>query len=122
MIKFIKFVELHVSNQDRALEFYTRILGFTIAQDAAGYHDDWRWIELEIPGAQTQIVFSKGNREAKDTPALVLVTDDVEDFCTQLKQQSVEFVQQPETAAWDPSQTFAMIRDSEGNLLMLTNK
>lgn len=43
-----------VSDQDRALEFYTRTLGFEKRADFL-YGGDHRWIELAPPGAKNTI-------------------------------------------------------------------
>ena len=45
MIKCIKFVSIPVRDQDAALEFYTRKLGFTVFTDQP-FNDKQRWIEL----------------------------------------------------------------------------
>jgi len=55
MIKGIKFVGIPVRDQDRALEFYTERLGFTVLTDQPSNHKQ-RWIELRIPGAETGVV------------------------------------------------------------------
>lgn len=52
MVKFVKFAELPVQDQDRAVSFYTEKVGQKVIQDTP-YNDGWRWIELEIPGAET---------------------------------------------------------------------
>ncbi|MEY2526674.1 MAG: hypothetical protein QOE73_1445, partial [Verrucomicrobiota bacterium] len=44
MIKQIKFVSVPVADQDRALDFYTEKLGFTIITDQP-FDDKQRWIE-----------------------------------------------------------------------------
>src|SRR5438309_4178749 len=55
MIKQIKFVSVPVANQDRALDFYTEKLGFTIITDQP-FDDKQRWIELRVPKAETRVV------------------------------------------------------------------
>jgi catechol 2,3-dioxygenase-like lactoylglutathione lyase family enzyme len=55
MIKGIKFVGIPVSDQDKALEFYTKKLGFSITTDQP-FNDKQRWIELKVPGADTGVV------------------------------------------------------------------
>ncbi|HMC56059.1 MAG TPA: VOC family protein [Gemmatimonadaceae bacterium] len=55
MIKAIKFVGIPVRDQDRALDFYTKKLGFSITTDQP-FNDTQRWIELKIPGADTGVV------------------------------------------------------------------
>jgi catechol 2,3-dioxygenase-like lactoylglutathione lyase family enzyme len=56
MIKQIKFVSVPVADQDRALDFYTEKLGFTIITDQP-FDDKQRWIELRIPKADTRLCF-----------------------------------------------------------------
>ena len=55
MIKGIKFASVPVTDQDRALEFYTKKLGLRIITDAP-FNDDQRWIELGFPRAETKLV------------------------------------------------------------------
>jgi catechol 2,3-dioxygenase-like lactoylglutathione lyase family enzyme len=55
MIKQIKFVSVPVADQDRALDFYTEKLGFTIITDQP-FDDRRRWIELRVPKAETRVV------------------------------------------------------------------
>jgi catechol 2,3-dioxygenase-like lactoylglutathione lyase family enzyme len=55
MIKQIKFVSVPVADQDRALDFYTEKLGFTIITDQP-FDEKQRWIELRVPKAETRVV------------------------------------------------------------------
>jgi len=55
MIKQIKFVSIPVADQNRALDFYTDKLGFTIITDQP-FDEKQRWIELRIPKAETRVV------------------------------------------------------------------
>jgi len=52
MIKQIKFVSIPVADQNRALDFYTDKLGFTIITDQP-FDEKQRWIELHVPKAET---------------------------------------------------------------------
>src|SRR5437870_5102046 len=54
MIKAVKFVSIPVRDQSKALEFYTKKLGFQILTDQP--FGAQRWIELLIPGADTGVV------------------------------------------------------------------
>jgi catechol 2,3-dioxygenase-like lactoylglutathione lyase family enzyme len=47
MIKQIKFISIPVADQNRALDFYTEKLGFTIITDQP-FDEKQRWIELRI--------------------------------------------------------------------------
>jgi catechol 2,3-dioxygenase-like lactoylglutathione lyase family enzyme len=51
MIKQIKFVSIPIADQNRALDFYTEKLGFTIITDQP-FDEKQRWIELRIPQAR----------------------------------------------------------------------
>ena len=55
MIKQIKFVSIPVADQNRALDFYTDKLRFTIITDQP-FDKKQRWIELRIPKAETRVV------------------------------------------------------------------
>ena len=55
MIKQIKFVSVPVADQNRALDFYTEKLGFTIITDQP-FDEKQRWIELRVPKAETRVV------------------------------------------------------------------
>src|ERR1039458_9069693 len=54
MIKGIKFVGVPVTDQDRALKFWTEAVGMKVATDQP-FNEKQRWIELKIPGADTGI-------------------------------------------------------------------
>src|SRR6188768_929187 len=55
MITHIKFVTIPARDQNRALDFYTDKLGFTIITDQP-FDEKQRWIELRIPKAETRVV------------------------------------------------------------------
>ena len=55
MIKAVKFVSIPVKDQDQALDFYTKKLGFQILTDQP-FGGGQRWLELGIPGAETKVV------------------------------------------------------------------
>ena len=53
MIKAVKFVSIPVKDQNQALDFYTKKLGFTIMTDQP-FDGKQRWIELGINGRRYQ--------------------------------------------------------------------
>ena len=119
MLKFIKFTELPVTDQNRALAFYTEKLGFRILQDTP-YKDGWRWIELALPGAETAILLTpRENTETGDRPTLVFAVDDVAITYEELQAKGVHFTQRPTRAPWKPGESFALFRDSEGNTILI---
>jgi len=121
MLKFVKFTELPVVDQDRALSFYTEKLGLRVVQDAP-YKDGWRWIELAIPGAQTRILLTaQQGKPAVDTPRLVIISDDVDATYRKLSANGVVFTKQPSNAPWNSGKRFAELRDSEGNGIVISS-
>ncbi|RKS05077.1 putative enzyme related to lactoylglutathione lyase [Nocardiopsis sp. Huas11] len=119
----VKFAELPVFDQDRAIAFYTRALGCTVAADAPMGEDGWRWVELAFPGAESHLHFlARENEEPSADPVLVLVDDDVQGTVEKLREQNVEIVSEPQQAPWEPGTTFAEFRDSEGNRMVVTDR
>lgn len=121
MFKHIKFAGLPVDDQDRAVTFYTEKVGLEVATDGP-YQEGWRWIELEIPGARTRLLLEKREGERQtDAPQLVLIAGDVKELHRRLAEKGVEFTQPPMQAPWNPGETFAQFRDSEGNGIVITS-
>ncbi len=122
MIKGIKFVNIPVRDQKRAVNFYTEKLGLTIATDQEMGPDGQRWIELRIPGAETLVTLftPEGHEDRIGTfVPLSLWADDVEATYTTLKARGVEFVAPPKREPWGTSVIF---KDSEGNQLHLGSR
>ena len=94
MLKRIKFTTIPVADQDRALEFYTRKLGLKVFTDQA--MGDSRWIELQVPRAETLIVlFKQPNHKPAEMPAAVFVADNVQATYEEFKAKGVVFTQPP---------------------------
>jgi predicted enzyme related to lactoylglutathione lyase len=120
MIKAIKFASVPVRDQDKALEFYTRKLGFKVFTDAP-FDGTQRWIELGIPRAETKLVlFTAPGQEAMigGFMNITFTTDDVEGTAKEMKANGVEFVQEPQKADWG---TAAIFKDVDGNRFVLSN-
>ncbi len=121
MIKAIKFASIPVRDQDRALDFYTKKLGFTVVTDQP-YNDRQRWIELRIPGAETRVVlFTPEGHEDRigSFTGISFQADDTEGTYQVLSKRGVEFVQKPEKADWGPA---AIFKDPDGNTFVLSSK
>ena len=119
MISHIKFVSVPVRDQNRALDFYTEKLGFTIITDQP-FNEKQRWIELRIPKAETRLVLftPEGQEDRVGTfSPLVFASADVEKTYEELKARGVEFEGPPEKQPWG---TFAKFKDSEGNQFVLS--
>jgi len=121
MIKAIKFASVPVSDQDRALDFYTQKLGFEVATDIP-FDDNQRWIELRIQDSETRLVlFTPRGQEDRigSFSNIVFVSDDVEETYRELVARGVEFVQEPKKADWG---TAAVLRDPDGNSFVISSE
>ena len=120
MIRGVKFVSIPVSDQDRALAFYTDVLGFRLLTDQP-YDEHQRWLELGIPGADTRVVlFQFGDRlKPGDFMTFSLWTDDVEGTAAELKARGVEFVMEPKR---EPYGTMSIFKDLDGNKILLSTR
>lgn len=118
----IQFAELPVFDQDRARHFYCDTFGCSTAADSPMGADGWRWIELGLPGARTNLHFiRRANDLPADEPVLVLVVDSVADAIDDLRRRGVAIVTEPHEPAWEPGRTVAEFRDSEGNRMILSS-
>ncbi len=119
-ISRVHFTSIPVRDQSRALEFYRDRLGMQVETDAP-YDDDWRWIFLRIPGAETLIQFARGAEMtvAPEVPALCLLADDVDAFSARLQAEGVRFDTTPTDAPWAPGVRFSLFRDSEDNMILM---
>ena len=116
----INFASVPVTDQDRAVAFYTRHLGFEVGLDAP-YAESWRWIFLTLPGADTRLHFAKASELTwqEGMPALALVSDDVDADAARFRKAGVEITHGPEDTPWAEGVRYLMIRDSEGNTVFL---
>ena len=119
----IQFVELAVTDQDRAKSFYTDHFGCEVVADVPMSEDGWRWIELRFAGADTALHFTRRKDEAPSAdPVMVLVEDDVDAVAVRLKSEGVEIVSEPQAAPYDPRRRVAEFRDSEGNRMVISSR
>jgi catechol 2,3-dioxygenase-like lactoylglutathione lyase family enzyme len=120
MIRGVKFVTISVTDQDRALAFYTEKLGFRVVTDQP-YDEQQRWIELGIPGADTRVVlfhFGDALKPGGHTN-LTFWSDDVEKTAQEMKSRGVKFVMEPKREDWG---TAAALEDPDGNIFALSSK
>jgi predicted enzyme related to lactoylglutathione lyase len=119
MIKRIKFLGIPVRDQDRALSFYTEKLGFRVFTDQQ-FSETQRWIELSIPGAETGIVLFTPQGHEDRIGTFVNTSWEVADIdktYAELQAKGVEFDGPPQKQPWG---TFLKMKDSEGNLIVLS--
>jgi catechol 2,3-dioxygenase-like lactoylglutathione lyase family enzyme len=120
MIRGVKFVSIPVADQERALAFYTEVLGFRLITDQP-FNEKQRWLELGIPGADTRVVLFQFGDTLKPGGLLnvALWSDDVEGTARELKGRGVEFVLEPTR---EPYGTQSIFKDIDGNRLLLSSR
>lgn len=120
MIKQIKFVSIPVADQNRALDFYTDKLGFTIITDQP-FDEKQRWIELRVPKAETRVVLFTSDADKNRIGTFMNMSyscDDIEETYKTLKGRGVEFEGPPQKQPWG---TYAIFKDSEGNSFVVSS-
>src|ERR1043166_8852378 len=101
----IKVMSVYVDDQNKALRFYTEVLGFTKKADFS--NGPFRWLTVASPeepeGAELQLALNN-NPAAKafqqalfqqGQPALMLFTDDVKGDYERAKARGAEFTMPP---------------------------
>jgi predicted enzyme related to lactoylglutathione lyase len=121
MITSIKFVGIPVADQDRALRYYTEVLGFSVVTDQP-MGGSQRWIELRIGKSETGVALftPDGHEDRVGTfQNLSLQCDDVARTYAELCSRGAVFDRPPQEESWGTS---AIIRDSEGNRFVLSSR
>jgi lactoylglutathione lyase len=124
MIDRVGTVCIFVEDQDRAKDFYLQKLGFELRSDQPLYPGaSARWLAVAPGGAATEIILYlldenwqhyKTVRGASQ--AITFNVTDMQALYADLKAKGVTFVKTPDAQPWG---TYATIRDSEGNHLLL---
>jgi len=112
-------VIIPVTDQDRALEFYTETLGLELRLDVP-MGDAGRWIEVVPPGADTPIALcppGPGSTAGGKDTGITLQTADIDAYHAHLKEHGVDV---DEVSRYgDPIPPLLWFRDFEGNTLMV---
>ena len=121
-ITAVRTASVYVSDQQRAIDFYTKTLGFALkAKMPMGPEGDW--VEVVPPGGNTSIVLYPRTM-MPDWPqrqsSLVLRTTDTIMTHQELAAKGVKFTQEPVTMPW--GYVFAQFEDPDGNWFGLTNQ
>ena len=118
MIRKIKFVGIPVRDQDRALDFYLNTLGFSLVTDQP-MGPGQRWVEIRPPKGDCGIALftPPGHEDRIGTfTGISMECDDLEKTCRELAQKGVEFPTPPKK---QPGGAMAIMKDSEGNQIVL---
>jgi len=120
MIKGVKLVNIPVTDQQKALEFYTEKLGFRVLTDQP-FDDSQRWIELKIPGGgDTRVVLFTPDAHKSWIGGFLNITfstDDVNKTYEQYRARGVEFTAPPTKQEWG---SYALFKDLDGNQFCLS--
>jgi catechol 2,3-dioxygenase-like lactoylglutathione lyase family enzyme len=111
-----------VSDQDRALAFYTETLGFEKRADAP-FGNGYRWLEVAPPGAVTTIAIvppPPGNPTGGMQTGITLQTDDIDAVHADLKAAGVD-VDDEVSRMGDPVPPLLWFRDPDANVLMIVD-
>ena len=123
----IKLASVYVDDQERALRFYTEVLGF--AKKADFSQGPFRWLNVasqeEPDGTQLQLALNdnpaaKAYQQAmfqQGQPAAMFYTDDLKAEYERIKSRGAEFTMPPTQVT---GATIAKLNDTGGNLIQIT--
>jgi predicted enzyme related to lactoylglutathione lyase len=122
----IKLTSVYVDDQDRALRFYTEVLGF--AKKADFSQGPFRWLTVTSPedpdGTELQLALNdnpaaKAFQQARfqqNQPAAMFHTDDIKGDYERIKARGAEFSMPPTDVT---ASIIAMLNDTCGNIIQL---
>jgi predicted enzyme related to lactoylglutathione lyase len=123
----IKLTSVHVDDQEKALRFYTEVLGFVKKADFS--QGPFRWLTVASPedpdGTELQLALNdnpaaKAYQQAmfqQGHSAAMFYTDDVQADYERMKARGAEFTMPPTDVT---GSKIAMLNDTCGNLLQVT--
>jgi predicted enzyme related to lactoylglutathione lyase len=123
----IKVMSLYVEDQEKALHFYTEVLGFVKKNDFS--QGPYRWLTVASPeepdGVELQLALNnnpaaKAYQQAifqQNQPATMFFTDDIKGEYERIKARGAEFTMPPTDVT---ASTIAMLKDTCGNLVQLS--
>jgi catechol 2,3-dioxygenase-like lactoylglutathione lyase family enzyme len=114
-------VSVPVSDQDRAIAFYTEKLGFEVTADVP-VDENYRWVEVTPPGGGTPLAIVPPPPNARDRIGIdtnvLLETDDIDEAHATLRERGVD-VDAEISRMGDPVPPMFWFRDEDGNTLLL---
>jgi predicted enzyme related to lactoylglutathione lyase len=123
----IKLTSVYVDDQEKALRFYTDVLGLAKKNDFT--NGPYRWLTVTSPedpdGTELQLALNnnppaKAYQEAmfqQGQPAIMLFTDDLKADYERIKAAGGEFTMPPTDTT---GSTIAQVKDTCGNLVQIT--
>ena len=123
MIQSIVHIALVVEDYDKAIDFYTNKLRFTLVEDTYQAEQDKRWVVVSPPGSNgTTVLLAKASKpeqvpfignQSGGRVFLFLGTDDFWRDFNEMKEKGIEFVREPKEQDYG---TVAVFKDLYGNL------
>jgi catechol 2,3-dioxygenase-like lactoylglutathione lyase family enzyme len=118
MLTQVRSVGIYVSDQQRAVDFFTEKLGCELVVDAPMGEgpEAARWIEVKLPRDETKLILftPEGQEDRVGTFSNVIFhCDDIQKTHEELSARGVEFPTPPERAPW--GQWWAVFADPDGN-------
>lgn len=121
----INLSSIYVDDQDRALRFYTEVLGFVKSREIPV--GEYKWLTVRSPeGGDTELSLEPNANPAAKTyqealmaqgiPITAFHTDDIQAEVRRLKAAGVKFTMEP--TAMGPV-TIAVLADTCGNLIQI---
>jgi predicted enzyme related to lactoylglutathione lyase len=118
MIKKVAKAGVYVSDQQRALDFYTDVLGFRLVTDQP-MGEESRWIEVAPDGDDTTLaLWTPPGLEDRigSFSGVVLSCDDIHATYAELRERGVEFTREPTD---QPGGVMGTFKDVDGNEFVL---
>jgi catechol 2,3-dioxygenase-like lactoylglutathione lyase family enzyme len=124
MISHLHSASVAVSDQTKAVEFYTKVLGWEVKVDAPMGPDE-RFVTVAPPGAQTQLALSPAAWFGKESATggftgISFITFDIDETYKTLTERGVKFKNPPETMPWGDRATW--FYDQDGNEFFLNQE
>ena len=118
----VRTVSIPVTDQDRALDFYTGTLGLEKRMDVPFGTQGQRWIEVAPAGSATTVALvppGPGEHAGVDT-GIRFQTDDAAADHADLKARGVD--EDPELTRWEGVPPMFSLRDPDGNRLFVVER
>jgi predicted enzyme related to lactoylglutathione lyase len=122
-----KLITICVDNQEKALNFYTKVMGFVKKADVS--NGPYRWLTVatdeEPEGTQLQLApndnpAARAYQQAmfqQGQPAVMFFTDDIQGDYERIKARGAEFTMPPTQVT---GSTIAKLNDTCGNLIQIS--
>jgi predicted enzyme related to lactoylglutathione lyase len=123
----IKLTSVYVDDQEKALRFYTEVLG--LARKADFSNGPFRWLTVVSPnepdGTELQLALNNNPEDLayqqakfrRGQPAINFYTDDVKGDYERIKAQGGDFTMPPTEVT---GSTIAQLHDTCGNIIQIT--